>query len=147
MRRERAGVAPCASAGRVEEQEEEGGREDGREGERGIGTGGLITLHTDAGYIAGAIVLSRIPRHTLTVARAYVRAPRICTGGERVCTRRCARALACSGHVDDVGASLCGRTIIQRARGWIVESGRGRGRGRESRRTTVCGGSARARAC
>lgn len=34
----------------------------------------------------------------------------------------CGIALACSGHVDDVGASLCGRTIIQRARGWIVES-------------------------
>jgi len=39
MRRERAGVAaPCASAGRVEEQEEEeGGREGGRAGGRAKG--------------------------------------------------------------------------------------------------------------
>lgn len=47
----------------------------------------------------------------------------------------CASALACSGHVDDVGASLCGRTIIQRARGWIVESvvaGRIAGKAREN---------------
>lgn len=29
---------------------------------------------------------------------------------------------ACPGHVDDVGASLCGRTIIQRARGWTAET-------------------------
>jgi hypothetical protein len=98
MRRERAGVAaPCASAGRAEEQEEGAGRrEGGPEGGRGLGTGGLITLHTDAGYIAGAIVLSRIPRHTLTVARAYV-VHRVSArrrgegGGRRGRERGCAR--------------------------------------------------------
>lgn len=51
----------------------------------------------------------------------------------RVCAREeCASALACSGHVDDVWASLCGRTIIQRARGWIVESGSSNGSGSSS---------------
>jgi len=45
--------------------------------------------------------------------------------------RVCASALACSGHVDDVGASLCGRTIIQRARGRIVELRVAAGRERE----------------
>lgn len=54
-----------------------------------------------------------------------------------VCTcararEECANALACSGHVDDVWASLCGRTIIQRARGWIVESGSSNGSGSSS---------------
>lgn len=63
-----------------------------------------------------------------------------------MCVCVCGIALACSGHVDDVGASLCGRTIIQRARGWIVESQGGTAAAgelvaeRESRRTVICGG-------
>lgn len=42
-----------------------------------------------------------------------------------------AHTAACPGHVDDVGASPCGRTIIQRARGWMAEATRvGAERGR-----------------
>lgn len=45
---------------------------------------------------------------------------------EREIARAYARthsSTACPGHVDDVGASSCGRTIIQRARGgWTAEA-------------------------
>lgn len=61
--------------------------------------------------------------HVCVWTRAHVK-----TSGR---TRARAHTAACPGHVDDVGASRCGRTIIQRARGWMAEAtGVGEERGR-----------------
>lgn len=106
-------------------------------GREGAVEAGLITPHTDAPpspRIRSSCL--DVPRDQRTIYISIYIYMYLCNIWLRIRVRACenereiARAYArthsstaCPGHVDDVGASSCGRTIIQRARGgWTAEA-------------------------